>query len=220
MINEIKNLVECMVTWQGEGQDSGKRMLILRFSRCDRSCYFCDTQVKMRISSPFSMTIGDIQNKVYEEHCGVMITGGEPTFSLNYANTQKILTEIKASFFNIETNGCQLEKLRAEAPQENIRFVLSPKLFNADDMNFYWDLTDKIREDDRVYIKMVYEGTGLNNSYLDFLRSIDYPTSRIYLMPEGTTMQKLIDNSPKVFDACEKYKCNFSSRNHIIYNFI
>ena len=39
-------------------------------------------------------------------------------------------------------------------------------------------------------------------------------------MPEGKTREELINNSPKVFDVAEKYKTNFSSRDHIIYGFI
>ena len=59
-----------------------------------------------------------------------------------------------------------------------------------------------------------------NNRFLDFLTEIKFNNNRIFLMPEGKTREELINNSPKVFDVAEKYKTNFSSRDHIIYGFI
>jgi hypothetical protein len=45
-------------------------------------------------------------------------------------------------------------------------------------------------------------------------------SQKVWVMPEGTTAANLIMNSSKVFDICEKYNFNFSSRNHIIYGFV
>jgi hypothetical protein len=43
---------------------------------------------------------------------------------------------------------------------------------------------------------------------------------RVWLMPKGTTRVDLIRNAGPVFDACEKYNFNFSSRSHIIFGFV
>jgi len=43
---------------------------------------------------------------------------------------------------------------------------------------------------------------------------------RVWLMPMGTNRADLIRNSCSVFDACEKYDLNFSSRDHIIFGFV
>ena len=53
-MSKIK-LIENFLSFQGEGPDSGRIMMILRFKRCNRveagtPCYYCDTRVKMRIS--------------------------------------------------------------------------------------------------------------------------------------------------------------------------
>ena len=49
-MNEVGiNLIENIITWQGEGPDCGQRMLLLRFKECDRVeekrpcpwCYTC-----------------------------------------------------------------------------------------------------------------------------------------------------------------------------------
>ena len=94
-----------------------------------------------------------------------------------------------------------------------------PKNFVTEEpYDFYINLIDKIKDNDKVYIKLVYEGEA-QDILLNHLQSINFDNNRIWLMPEGKTLEELIKNSPIVFDAAEKYKTNFSSRNHIIYNF-
>jgi len=74
-----------------------------------------------------------------------------------------------------------------------------------------------------VYIKVVYEDNPLMKTFLDFLikQQPDLRWEhRIWMMPEGVTRPDLIKNAEKVFDMCEKYKLNFSSRSHILYGFV
>ena len=56
------------------------------------------------------------------------------------------------------------------------------------------------------------------SSYI--LKLINFDNHRIFLMPEGTTKEEILAHAPIVFDAAEKYKVNFTSRDHIIYNFL
>ena len=224
MKDEVLNLIECGITWQGEGPDSGKRMLLLRFKRCNRNCPYCDTQVKMRASQEFSVSLREIQNIVNTQIVGIMITGGEPLFNLNYVNTLKVLQNIDCPLFNIETNGLRLDdilkEVKLKSPDNQIKFILSPKLFCEDDLDFYKDLINKINNDPRVFIKLVYEKTEFNDKFLTFLSDKSFHKQRIYLMPEGKTREELLKNSPIVFDKAEEYKVNVSSRDHLIYNFI
>ena len=99
--------------------------------------------------------------------------------------------------------------------------MLSPKIFNSADLKEYTTLIDNpiIKDNPNVYIKLVYEQRDLLTKFLDYLVSINFDNHRIFLMPEGTTKQVLLDHAPMVFDAAEKYKVNFSSREHIIYDF-
>jgi organic radical activating enzyme len=225
----IVRVIESIITWQGEAVDSGKRMLLIRYKRCNRgqgdpklpSCPFCDTQVRMRISNEFEIPIKEIQQTISENNCGLLISGGEPLFYLNYTYTINLIQKTDCYLYNIETNGCELEKALSEInKKKNVKFILSPKIFNDEDKDFYFNLINNIKSDQRVIIKLVYEGTAYNNSLLDYLETSEFDNSRIFLMPEGKTKEEIINNSPKVFDAAEKYKVNFSSRDHIIYNFI
>lgn len=222
-------IIENFQSFQGEGPDVGKKMLFIRFKRCNRSgikgekggCPWCDTQVKMRISSEFDYPIKDIQDLVDEFNTNVTITGGEPTFSLNLSQTADIINNIKCNLFNVETNGFDLLKLINEVNKnKNVKYILSPKLFIEEDYIFYADLVNNIKDNEKVFIKLVYEDRELIIKFLEYLKTINFNTHRLYLMPEGKTKEEILEHSPIVFDACEKYLANFSSREHIIYNFV
>ncbi|OQA58530.1 MAG: 7-carboxy-7-deazaguanine synthase [Candidatus Atribacteria bacterium ADurb.Bin276] len=88
-------LIECMnFTWQAEGDDCGKKMLLTRFKYCNRAhgyleenglhpCPFCDTITKMKIETESDYYIKDLQMMIEENNLALMISGGEPGFGLN-----------------------------------------------------------------------------------------------------------------------------------------
>ncbi len=219
-MTKVVRLIECFQSYQGEGPDTGKSMLIVRFKRCNRNCSWCDTSIKMRISVESEYEIQTIQSTLDDKKCGLLITGGEPTFNLNLSGTLDLINCTNAKYYNVETNGYALMKLIKDVkPEKNIKYILSPKLFTDKDLDFYIDLTKKIYINEKVYIKVVAEDKKFVHDYLKFLTSFNI-NDRVYLMPEGKTKDDLVNNSPCVFDMCEKYKFNFSSREHIIYGFI
>lgn len=220
MKNGIK-VIESFVSWQGEGADTGKRMLILRFKTCPRSCPWCDTAVRMRTSMETLITLDEIQKIVNDEKCGIMITGGEPTFNENLERSTDIINEIDCNIFNVETNGYNLVGLIEQVnPDKKVNYSLSPKLFTSEDYVFYTNLIEKIKDVKNVFIKLVYEDRPLVINFLNYLMEIKFDNHRIFLMPEGKTKEEILEHAPIVFDAAEKYKVNFSSREHIIYSFV
>jgi organic radical activating enzyme len=220
MSNIIKT-IENFVTWQGEGTDAGKRLLIIRFKQCSRCCPWCDTQVRMRNSIETQITLDEIQKIVNDEKCGIMITGGSPTFGENLQSSINIINNVDCKIFNLETNGYNLIGLIDKVDSDkNIIYSLSPKLFSEEDYSFYIELIPKIIKNEKVYIKLVYEERDLVIRFLDYLQVIGFDNQRIYLMPEGINREQILEHAPKVFDAAEKYKTNFSSREHIIYGFV
>lgn len=219
-MGKVVRLIECFQSYQGEGPDTGKSMLIVRFKRCNRNCPWCDTSVKMRISVESEYEIQTIQNVIDDKKCGLLITGGEPTFNLNYSGTLDLINNLNCKYYNIETNGYGLSKLIKEAnPEKKVKYILSPKLFTDKDLKYYIDLTKEVIGCKGVFIKVVAEDRKLVHDYLQYVTSFNI-NERIYLMPEGKTKEELLDHSGCVFDMCEKYKFNFSSREHIIYGFI
>lgn len=214
-------IIENFITWQGESLHTGQRMLLLRFKTCNRTCKFCDTQVKLRVSQEFDFPLKEIQKIVNEEKCGLLISGGEPTFSDNLDQTVSVINKIKTHIYDVETNGVGLEELiKRVNKNKNVYYILSPKLFNQTDLIGYKRLTELIRNNKRVQIKIVTEDRPEIHQYLDFLRDTNFDMTRVWCMVEGTTKEELLSHAGFVFDMAEKYKCNFSSREHIIYGFV
>jgi 7-carboxy-7-deazaguanine synthase len=224
MKNEV-NLIENFVSWQGEGPDSGKTMIILRFKTCDRNCPWCDTKVKMRVSSEAPYKLTDIQKTIYKKSAGLLITGGEPTVERHIDEAESLLSRLDYPCANVETNGYNIIRLINRIDlNKPVKFVLSPKIFNANEGQRYREILKKIHDHPHLYLKMVYEP---NNEYsCNFLRHISdeyqdmVKRQRVWLMPEGVTREELLKNAPAVFDICDEYNFNFSSRSHIIFNFV
>ena len=101
--------------------------------------------------------------------------------------------------------------------------MYSPKIFTFNDFENAVEKTTSLLDFDNVYYKIVWEDNEHIPAFCDWLSSMikgRRAANRIWLMIEGVTRAQLIKNSADVFDACEKYRFNFSSRNHIIYGFV
>lgn len=213
-------LVEAVTTWQGEGPDTGKRMLLTRCKYCNRRCIWCDTMVKLRISLETEYKLQDLQKIIDEEKMGILVTGGECTTHKHFHETLSLLNNLNYSIANVESNGYKLVELISEVDTtKNVHYMYSPKIFNEEDLKEELTRTALLISNKNVFIKIVYQDTQWLKYYLDSISKVNI-NDRVYLMPEGTTRDAIIANSPEVFDACEKYKFNFSSRSHIVYSFI
>lgn len=225
MTEEVR-LIENFVSWQGEGPDSGRAMVILRFKTCNLNCPWCDTSVKMRISAEAPYKLKDIQKTIYEKKVGLLITGGEPTVNRHFKETVTLLNELDYPIANVETNGYALYELIQQVKHkqmDRIKFIYSPKIFNEKDLEKAKTITELILPVTNVYVKLVYENKPFTLEFMNYLYEYFESLSwqhRIWLMPEGTTRSDLLRNSQDVFDVCEKYKFNFSSRDHIIFGFV
>ena len=222
MSREVR-LIENFASWQGEGPDSGRNMIILRFKTCNLACPWCDTAVKMRISSEAPYKLDDIQANINDRKAGLLITGGEPTVPKHFDETLMLLNHLDYPIANVESNGFKLFELIGEVtPTKPIKFIYSPKIFSDKDIQTAIDTVNKLAGHQKVYIKVVYDGSNHIMEFLEFLGDQDdlLWQQRIWLMPEGVTRPDLIKNAEKTFDLCEKFRFNFSSRSHIIFGFV
>ena len=225
-MNTVK-LIENFRSFQGEGPDCGKSMLILRFKYCNRveyadsnPCEYCDTLLKMRISTETTSTLNEIQETINKSSCGTLISGGEPTFDNQFEQTLILLNELDYPISNVETNGYNLKGLLEKTNcNKNVKFIYSPKFFTAEELNKEIELTNKVYNDNRVYIKVVGEDNEFINLYLKHVRDLNI-NNKTYIMPQGKNKDELIKNATHCFDLAEEFNMNFSSRDHIIYEFI
>ena len=216
-------LIENFVSWQGEGPDSGRSMIILRFKTCNLKCSWCDTAVKMRISAEAPHLLSDIQTTIKERKAGILITGGEPTVPRHFDEAVTLLNNLDYPVANVESNGYRLYELIGEVnPRKPIKFMFSPKIFTKHDIEPAVETLNRIAGHHNVYVKLVYDG---NENVLEFMKFLSEQEDllwnhRVWLMPEGITRADLIKNAEQTFDLCERFRFNFSSRSHIIFGFV
>ncbi len=217
---ESVNLIECINTWQGEGVDTGQRMLLCRFKYCDRKCSWCDTLVKMRAEQELEISLDKLQEIIDNEKCGLMCTGGEPTFSNQLTQTITMLNDLTYPVANVETNGLDLIELIKEVdPTKNVHYSYSPKIFNDFDYEEALDLAEKLTSNSKVFIKLVMSDDEFTIDFLEQVVKV-FPSDRIYLMPLGKDKETMFSNAQLVFDMAEKFKTNVSSRMHLVYDFV
>lgn len=222
MSQEVR-LIENFISWQGEGPDSGCRMIILRFKTCNLKCPWCDTNVKMRINAEAPYKLEDIQATINEQKAGILVTGGEPTVPRHFNETVMLLNDLDYPIANIESNGFMLyDLIGAVNPRKPVKFIYSPKVFDNADILIAKETLNQIAGNNKVYVKVVYDGNEYMSQFLEYLGTQEdlLWEQRIWLMPEGITRADLIKNSEKTFDLCEKFRFCFSSRSHIIFGFV
>lgn len=94
-------LVEIFESLQGEGRNTGRPCVFVRFAGCNLSCPWCDTDVSRR----FSATLGDLVGEIASFRAkSVVLTGGEPTL---VEGMPELVAELKSRgyWIAVETNG-------------------------------------------------------------------------------------------------------------------
>ena len=161
-------LIENFLTWQGEGPDAGRRMIILRFKTCNLKCSWCDTLVKMRISAESTHLLTDIQNTIWEQRAGILITGGEPTVKKHFKEAQMLLEELDYPIANVESNGYDLRELiLSTQTTKPVKYIYSPKIFTDTDLKEAMKLASSL-VDLGVYFKIVWEN-GFTDAFCQWL---------------------------------------------------
>lgn len=96
----MKKINDIFYSLQGEGRNTGRAAIFIRFSGCNLKCSFCDTE----FTDYREMSDDDIINAIgnYESRF-VVLTGGEPTLQADDAFVDLLHT--KGYEVAMETNG-------------------------------------------------------------------------------------------------------------------
>ena len=94
-------LVEIFESLQGEGRNTGRPCVFVRFAGCNFSCPWCDTAVKAAFTLSLDDLIAEIKNFKAKS---VVLTGGEPTL---IEAMPELVARLKKEdcWIAVETNG-------------------------------------------------------------------------------------------------------------------
>lgn len=94
-------LVEIFESMQGEGRNTGRPCVFVRFAGCNLACPWCDTDVTAR----FTLTLDELVREICAFRAkSVILTGGEPA---TVVGMPELVAALKAAgyWIGVETNG-------------------------------------------------------------------------------------------------------------------
>lgn len=216
---------ETFDTIQGEGMLAGMPSHFIRTSGCNLRCWWCDTPYTSWKPEGSMESVTELARAAGESKChNVVITGGEPML---FPNEVGLLTNILQSehgkVVTIETNGTIYNdvvrpdlwsvspKLSGSSPQPQqqrehdlhlANIEAAPLgLFKGRRATQYKFVISRPEELDEV------EGMIREHN----LRPID-----VWLMPEGTTKEKILDGGLRLVEYCKSTGYNLCLRQHVL----
>ena len=95
------HLVEIFESLQGEGRNTGRPVVFVRFAGCNLACPWCDTDVRKKFSASLDDLVAEVKS---HQAKSVILTGGEPSLVKGMA---ELISALKAAgyWIGVETNG-------------------------------------------------------------------------------------------------------------------
>lgn len=222
LLNEIYS---CL---QGEGPKLGHPALLVRFQICNLRCSWCDTSYTHTAQSDslakkFRIELSELVQKIKsfpETH--LILTGGEPTLQ----NLGLLMRTLGNSYSaEVESNGTRIPHKHIagflESDYDLMQWNISPKFSNAnegivEESLMHWSsLSHKHK---KVFFKFVIRKAFCEidmKETLALVEEYNIPRDRIFLMPEGVSVESQIGNVWLV-DQCLKYGFKYTPRLHIL----
>lgn len=237
-------IIEIYAALQGEGSRRGSPNIIIRTTGCTHRCYFgdsknwCDTwyssihPIKGKFCFDDIIKICDKYTQIEE----IMITGGSPTMHPTIINEIAHLAKKRNMFVTLETEGSHFIKtdykidlisispkfsnsvpqIGTYTPQNKLVTDGFVKIHNKYRLNF--DAIKKMISYHKDYhIKPLCDNSETNIEEIkEFVKILNIPKNKVYLMPIGSAREQLIKNYKNVIEIAMSQGFNFTGRDHII----
>ena len=222
---------EIFASVQGEGPSAGRPVAFVRLSRCNLACVWCDTAYTWhfdgddrphrsgetfdRKSNQIVLDVEDTARRIAalgQER--LVITGGEP---LLQAGPLAALAEaLPDHLIEIETNGTTTAPPRLDIHVD--QYNVSPKLAhsgNPADLALIGERLDSYALDPRAFFKFVIAQPADLDEVVALQHAHAIPSSRIFLMAEGTDSTTLRTREEWLVPLCLKHGYRLTDRLHI-----
>lgn len=210
MLGMIGRINEIFSSIQGEGIYFGRKQVFVRFSGCNLSCGYCDTEFEKFEEYDSDGLLKKIQS-YGPDFSGVSFTGGEPLGQKDFLKESLRLVKEKGYQTYLETNGTLSAALNEVIDAVDI-VAMDIKLpsssgFPDDYWKQHYDFLNIARAKD-VFVKVV---VGVNTSREDFLKMLDLLRALDYLgvvviQPNSRDSgEGLVDNLALFKKVCAEY---------------
>ncbi|MEU7068322.1 7-carboxy-7-deazaguanine synthase QueE [Streptomyces sp. NPDC046161] len=209
-------------TFQGEGPSCGCPALFIRLSRCNLTCDWCDTKETWDWSryDPRAvskrMSVADLHTWALSSPVElVVVTGGEPLIQ-----QEKLIPLVEGLLaagkrIEFETNGTFVPD--PVLLVDGVRFNVSPKLANsgvAEERRIVPAALEAFAASGQAAFKFVTRTVA----ELDEISTLvdRYGLDPVYVMPEGTTPEALIETTRVLADAVAARRWHLTQRLHVL----
>jgi len=208
---------EMFISLQGEGVNRGKPSTFIRFSGCNLRCTWCDSKYAMKEDSNINwMAVVKFIASCNTKH--FVFTGGEPL--LQQDTIIRILKRFPKHTFEIETNGTQKVCNKLISIKRNPLYTVSPKMTNSGnelemrkvDSCFFNELSSATKF---KFVVSSYEDIKEIN---EFVKSNNISPENVYIMPECTDLETMINTGKNLVYPCVKNGYNLTTREQLIWN--
>lgn len=226
---------EIFASLQGEGPSMGMPVAFVRLSRCNLACTWCDTAYTWRFEGDNSLSWRPHRdgiaferkaNQVVLDEAEVaeriaalgqnrlVVTGGEPL--LQGAALARLLDLLPDMSVEIETNGTVAPPVALDVRVD--QYNVSPKLAhsgNPADLALLPERLDAWATDPRAFLKFVIAQPADVDEVLALQARYRFPSSRTFLMAEGTDSASLRARQQWLSGLCLEHGFRLSDRLHI-----
>ncbi len=204
---------------QGEGNTIGRISLFIRVQGCPLDCIWCDSKYSVSFKEGIEKTkkeIIDTINLFVKNKNGIIVfTGGEPLYYQK--EIAEILKEVETSSIEFETSGIYLpiEELK------KYKFNVSPKLSGAKLSGgklIYTKIYSNLKEFVKLnsIFKFVISTPEELKEVKEIIQKYNIPKEKVFLMPEGTKIEELVEKSKYILPFCLEEGINYSFRLQIL----
>ena len=210
---QLVKLSEEFLSIQGEPQSLGKSSYFVRFKGCNLHCDWCDTKYASQPNNEeggWENCDNVIRRALRSKAQQVVFTGGEPLLQREaLAYMVRKLME-KGKEVEIETNGT-FEPLN----KFNIfpRYNVSPKLANSGNRKIDYKY---LSEYPKAIFKFVISDKEDITRVKAFVGRHDLSAEKVYLMPEGDTLEKWRMKTMELLPHIIKSQYTLAPRLHIL----
>lgn len=230
-------VVEIFLTIQGEGNQSGQRVVFVRTGNCNLHCTWCDswyTWDNTRGRAPEKdMTAQEILSEIdrladLKTRPIVVITGGEPLMHSRRVAFKELLTGLRDSGIrtSVETNGTIIAP--PEVDEMIYHYSVSPKLFAQGDkeaIRLKPKALEHYAHKARLYalgstrketiFKVVCHNVADVREVSSWCSNMSLKPGSMWIMPEGDTFERMQGTALAIVDEAISLGFNFSYRTHV-----